>query len=46
MGADGYDGLRQMIELFRSQIDISLAQLGCPDIDDLDASYILDEARD
>ena len=45
MGADGYDGLRQMIELFRSQIDISLAQLGCPDIGDLDASYILDEAR-
>ena len=44
MGADGYDGLRQMIELFRSQIDISLAQLGCPDIDDLDASYILDGA--
>ena len=42
MGADGYAGLRQMIELFRSQIDISLAQLGCPDIDNLDAGYILD----
>ena len=40
MGADGYDGLQQMIELLRSQIDIGLAQLGCPDIDDIDASYI------
>jgi L-lactate dehydrogenase (cytochrome) len=41
MGANGYDGLQQMIELFRSQIDISLAQLGCTDINDIDASYII-----
>ena len=43
MGADGYAGLQQMIELFRGQVDISLAQLGCPDINDLDRSYLLDE---
>ncbi len=44
MGADGYPGLQQMIELFRSQIDIGLAQLGCPDINDIDSSYVLPES--
>ncbi len=42
MAADGYSGLQQIIELFRSQIDISLAQLGCRDINDIDSSYIID----
>jgi len=42
MGADGYHGLQQMVELIRSQVDISLAQLGCTDINDIDARYILD----
>ena len=42
MGAAGYTGLQEMIELIRSQIDISLAQLGCTDINDIDASYIID----
>ncbi len=41
MGADGYAGLQQMIELIRSQVDISLAQLGCTDINDIDGRYIL-----
>ncbi len=41
MGADGYTGLRQMIDLLRSQIDIGLAQLGCPDINRIDSSYLL-----
>ncbi len=41
MAADGYSGLQQMIELFRSQIDISLAQLGCRDINNIDSSYII-----
>ncbi len=41
IGAGGYDGLREMIELFKSGISINLAQLGCPDINDLDASYVL-----
>jgi L-lactate dehydrogenase (cytochrome) len=41
MGGRGYAGLQEMIELISSQIDISLAQLGCPDINDIDASYIL-----
>ena len=41
MGADGYDGLQQMVELIRSQVDISLAQLGCTDINAIDARYLL-----
>ena len=41
MGADGYAGLQQMVELIRSQVDISLAQLGCTDINDIDERYIL-----
>jgi L-lactate dehydrogenase (cytochrome) len=41
MGADGYAGLQQMIELIRSQIDISLAQLGCNDINDVNEQMIL-----
>ena len=44
MGADGYTGLQQMVELIRSQVDISLAQLGCTDINDIDGRYILDGA--
>jgi isopentenyl diphosphate isomerase/L-lactate dehydrogenase-like FMN-dependent dehydrogenase len=32
-----------MIELISSQIDISLAQLGCTDIDDIDSSYVIDD---
>jgi L-lactate dehydrogenase (cytochrome) len=41
MGADGYAGLQQMVELIRSQIDISLAQLGCNDINDIDERVIM-----
>ena len=40
MGADGYAGLQQMVELIRSQVDISLAQLGCNDINDIDERMI------
>ncbi len=42
MAADGYSGLQQVIELFRSQIDVSLAQLGCRDINNIDSSYMFD----
>ena len=41
MGADGYSGLQQMVELLRNQIDIGLAQLGCTDINLIDSSYII-----
>ncbi len=41
LGADGYAGLQARIELLRNQIDIGLAQLGCPDINDLDDSCIV-----
>ena len=44
MGANGFEGLQQMIELIRSQIDIGLAQLGCPDINDVDASFVLGDS--
>ena len=40
MGADGYAGLQQMVELLRSQVDIGLAQIGCTDINDLDERFI------
>ena len=43
MAADGYPGLQQLIELFSSQIDNSLAQLGCRDIDNIDSSYMLND---
>jgi (S)-mandelate dehydrogenase len=42
MAADGYPGLQQVIELIRSQLDISLAQIGCADINKIDTSYVLD----
>ena len=45
MGAEGQKGLEQVIELIRMQIDIGLAQLGCPDINDIDSSYLLDGVR-
>ena len=41
LGADGYAGLQQVIELIRSQVDISLAQIGCTDINDIDDRFIL-----
>jgi L-lactate dehydrogenase (cytochrome) len=41
MGAEGYTGLQAMIELISSQVDISLAQIGCTDINDVDAGYIM-----
>ncbi|MCP4470977.1 MAG: alpha-hydroxy-acid oxidizing protein [Gammaproteobacteria bacterium] len=44
LGANGDAGLREMIELIRMQIDIGLAQLGCPDINDVDSSYIPTES--
>ncbi len=40
MGADGYAGLDEMIQLIRSQIDISLAQLGCPNVENINSSYL------
>jgi L-lactate dehydrogenase (cytochrome) len=43
IGAAGNQGLTEMIELISRQIDIALAQLGCPDINDIDASVIIDQ---
>ncbi len=42
IGAAGYAGLEQMIELIRTQVDITLAQLGCPDVNDVGPAYVLD----
>jgi L-lactate dehydrogenase (cytochrome) len=41
MAADGYPGLQQVIELIHNQLDISLAQVGCADVNDIDASYVM-----
>ena len=41
IGARGNSGLTEMMDLLVSQIDISLAQLGCPDINDIDASFVI-----
>ena len=46
MGALGDRGLTEMIELISRQIDIALAQLGCPDINDIDSSLIFREGGD
>ncbi|MEM7564687.1 MAG: alpha-hydroxy acid oxidase [Pseudomonadota bacterium] len=43
MGANGETGLRDVIDLIKNQIDIGLMQLGCPDINDIDASFLLRE---
>ena len=45
MGAEGYTGLKQMVELIRSQVDIGLAQLGCTDVEAIDASFLLERER-
>ncbi len=42
IGARGYTGLCEMMNLLVTQIDISLAQLGFPDINNIDASVLLD----
>ncbi len=42
IGAAGYAGLEQMIELIRTQVDITLAQLGCPDVNDVGPAYVLE----
>ncbi len=42
IGAAGYAGLEQMIELIRTQVDITLAQLGCPNVNDVGPAYVLD----
>ena len=43
IGAAGAQGLDQVIELLKNQMDTSLAQLGRPNIDDIDRSIIVDE---
>ncbi len=42
MGAAGELGLQAVIDLIRNQIDAALAQLGKPDINDIDGSIIID----
>lgn len=38
--AAGEAGVRCMLEVFREGIDVTLASLGCPSIDQLDPSYV------
>ena len=43
IGAAGEQGLAEVIELFENQMDTGLAQLGRPNIDDIDRSIIVEE---
>lgn len=45
IGAAGAQGLAEVIELLRNQLDTSLAQLGRPNIDDVDRSVVVEEIR-
>lgn len=40
VAAAGAAGIRKVIELMRLEIDLALAQLGCPDIETLDARFL------
>ena len=46
MGADGEAGLQSVIELIKNQIDAALAQLGKPDIKDIDYSVLIDPDKE
>jgi L-lactate dehydrogenase (cytochrome) len=43
IGAAGEQGLASVIELLTTQIDTTLAQLGIPDINDIDRSVVVNE---
>ena len=43
MSANGYAGLTELIELLKSQVDLGMAQIGCSDINDIDAGHLFDK---
>jgi len=40
--AAGIPGVRKAISILRSEIDLTMAQIGCPSLDQLDASFLVD----
>ncbi len=40
--AGGIPGVRKAISILRSEIDLTMAQIGCPSLDQLDASFLCD----
>lgn len=45
IGAAGEAGLARMIELLHDEISLTLAQLGCPDIEKVDGRFISHDSR-
>ena len=41
--AGGIPGVRRAISILRSEIDLTMAQIGCPSLDQLDASFLCEE---
>lgn len=46
VGAAGQQGVSQVIEVLSNEISVALAQLGCPDINDLDHSVLVEQLLD
>jgi (S)-mandelate dehydrogenase len=40
--AGGIPGVRKAISILRNEIDLTMAQIGCPSLDQLDASFLCD----
>ncbi len=40
--AGGIPGVRKAISILRSEIDLTMAQIGCPSLDQLDESFLVD----
>jgi len=45
LAARGYEGVMEVLDLLKSEIDTTLAQIGCADINALSRDYLLDEAN-
>jgi isopentenyl diphosphate isomerase/L-lactate dehydrogenase-like FMN-dependent dehydrogenase len=44
LAVGGESGVRGVIEMFREQIDVTLALLGCPSVSEMDRSFVLSPA--
>jgi (S)-mandelate dehydrogenase len=43
--AGGLPGVRKAISILRKEIEITMAQIGCPSLDQLDASFVQNGPR-
>jgi (S)-mandelate dehydrogenase len=39
--AGGIDGVRRAIAILREEIDLTLGQIGCPNVAELDESFVM-----